>query len=405
VLNRGRSDGYRRVLATRGAPIFFVATLVARTGIAMTSFGVIWLVHWRTGSFGSAGVVGGTLAIAEAGVGPQVARAVDRRGQNKVLPRWLAAHGVAVACLVAAVLAGCPSIVLVVLGAFVGGSIPQIGALSAARWSALLGGTPALPSAFALEALSNDLAYLAGPAAVGTISTTISPAVGSALAAALILVGGLVLVMRRGTVPPPATRESGTSSWIRKLVTPGFSVLVGVSFGFGFFFGCLQVSVAAFTTHRHAADLAGPLYSLMAGVSMVAGLCYGLRRWRMRHTTQLLLTVSVLLVGCLLAMLANTLPGLAPALVVSGLAIAPSLTLLSVLTEAVVDRVALTQALTWLSSAGAAGVAAAVTLTGREIDGAGSRWGFGTAFVAVSLMAIMIYAGRSALLRSARNAA
>ena len=54
----------------------------------------------------------------------------------------------------------------------------------------------ALPTAFALESLSNELAYLFGPALAGTVSAALAPA-GVALAATSILVGCLALARQR----------------------------------------------------------------------------------------------------------------------------------------------------------------------------------------------------------------
>ena len=63
-----------------------------------------------------------------------------------------------------------PGWLLAVAGALVGASLPQLSAVALARWSALLEGQrrPALPTAYALESLSNSVAYLVGPALVST---------------------------------------------------------------------------------------------------------------------------------------------------------------------------------------------------------------------------------------------
>ncbi|NED12172.1 MFS transporter, partial [Streptomyces sp. SID9124] len=146
------SATYRTLLRTPGAAAFFLTATAGRLGIAMTSLAVIWLVHDRTGSYAVAGLVAGCFAVTEALAGPQVARVVDRFGQPRVLPGVLLAHVTAVASLLALTSAGAPHGVLAAAGALAGGTIPQLGALSAARWSALLRDErEALPTAFALE--------------------------------------------------------------------------------------------------------------------------------------------------------------------------------------------------------------------------------------------------------------
>src|SRR6185503_12321448 len=47
---------------------------VGRVGIAMTGLGLVWLLHARTGSYGTAGLAAAGFALAEALIGPQLAR-------------------------------------------------------------------------------------------------------------------------------------------------------------------------------------------------------------------------------------------------------------------------------------------------------------------------------------------
>src|ERR1700723_3600987 len=77
---------YRTGLSLPGAAAFFAAAAVARLGVAMTILGVLWAVRGATGSFASAGVTTAAFALADATVGPQVARLVEDRGQHRVLP-------------------------------------------------------------------------------------------------------------------------------------------------------------------------------------------------------------------------------------------------------------------------------------------------------------------------------
>jgi hypothetical protein len=85
---------YRTLLRTPGAAAFFLTGAAGPAGIAMTSLGIVWLVHARTGSYAPAGLVTGGFALAEAVTGPQLARLTDRFGQAKPercrpgLPGW-----------------------------------------------------------------------------------------------------------------------------------------------------------------------------------------------------------------------------------------------------------------------------------------------------------------------------
>src|ERR1700751_2965593 len=102
------SATYRTLLRAPGAAAFFLTAAVGRVGIAMTSLGIVWLVHTQTSSYATAGLVTGGSQVAEAVAGPQLARLIDRFGQSRVLPPALLAHAVAVATLWALVAAGTP---------------------------------------------------------------------------------------------------------------------------------------------------------------------------------------------------------------------------------------------------------------------------------------------------------
>src|SRR5579863_3415577 len=257
------SASYRTLLRGPGAAAFFFTAAVGRVGIAMTSLGIVWLVHARTGSYGAAGLVTGGFAVAEAVAGPQLARLIDRFGQTRVLPPVLLAHAGAVATLLALVAAGVPGWLMTAGGVLVGATIPQLGALSAARWAALLRGrrATALPTAFALESLANELAYLAGPALVSILGASGYPAAGTVLAAVLVVAGGMCFAAQRRTAPE-ASVASGRHRAGRCLLRPGFVVLAGVNLAIGGFFGAMQISVIAFALEHGAAGIAAVLFTV-----------------------------------------------------------------------------------------------------------------------------------------------
>ena len=251
------SATYRTLLRAPGAAAFFLTAAVGRVGIAMTSLGIVWLVHARTGSYTTAGLVTGGFAVAEAVAGPQLARLIDRFGQRRVLPPALLAHAAAVATLLALVAVGTPDWLMTAGGVLAGATIPQLGALSAARWAALLRDerAAALPAAFALESLANELAYLAGPALVSILGASGYPAAGTVLAATLVVGGGLCFAAQRRTAPP-ASGAAERHRTGRSLLPPGFAVLVGVNLAIGGFFGAMQISVTAFAVKHGAAGTA-----------------------------------------------------------------------------------------------------------------------------------------------------
>jgi hypothetical protein len=393
------SAAYRALLRTPGAASFFATAAVGRTGIAMTSLGIVWLVHARTGSYATAGLVTGGFAVAEAAVGPQLARLIDRFGQTSVLPPALLAHAAAVATLLALVAADAPDWLMAAGGVLAGATIPQLGALSAARWAALLRAewAAALPTAFALESLANELAFLVGPALVSILGATGHSALGTTLAGTLVVTGGLCFAAQRRTAPPVASGAAGHNRASRSLLRPGFAVLVGVNLAIGGFFGATQVSVTAFAVEHGAAGAAAALFTASGCASLLAGWLYGLRRWRTAPRVQLAVAAAGLTAGCLPLLVAGSLPELGFGFALTGLAVPPLLVICSVLAELAVHRAVLTQAFVWLNSASAAGAASAAAVAGWAVDAAGAHGGFVIAATAAGVMALLAVAGLRAL--------
>jgi hypothetical protein len=388
------SATYRTLLRTPGAAAFFLTAAVGRVGIAMTGLGIVWLVHTRTGSYATAGLVTGGFAVAEAVAGPQLARLIDRFGQTRVLAPALLAHAAAVAALLALVAAGAPDWQLTAGGVLAGASIPQLGALSAARWAALLGDdqAAALPTAFALESLSNEVAYLAGPALVSVLGATGRPTLGTMLAGALVVGGGLCFAAQRRTAPAVATAASGAAVQHRagaSLLRPGFAVLAGLNLAIGVFFGATQISVTAFAVEHGVAGSAAALFLVSSCAGVLAGWLYGLHRWPAAPRVQLTVAAAGLAAGCLPLLVASSPFELGFGIVLTGLAVPPLLVLCSVLAESAVHRAVLTQAFVWLNSASAAGSAGAAAVTGWVVTGFGAHGGFVVAAVAAGVMAVL----------------
>jgi predicted MFS family arabinose efflux permease len=377
------ATGYRSLLRTPGAAAFFLAAATGRVGIAMTGLGLVWLLHARTGSYGTAGLAAAGFALAEALIGPHLARLIDRFGQTRVLPFCLLAHAAAIA----GVLASTTAAAQIAAATCAGAVVPQLGALSGARWAHLLRGERAgeLPTAFALESLANATAFLLGPVLVASLGAIGDAALASGIAAGLILGGGAALAAQRRTAPRPATRtaprpareraghaRTGHARTARTtLLRPAFLLLALLNLAIGLFFGTMGVSVSSFAA-GHGVPGAAAAITAAAGLSgLLSGWVYGLRRHRAPARRQLVVAAAYLTGAALLLPLAPSAIWLGAAAVVTEVAVPPTLVLLNVLTEKAVHPAALTQAFTWNNSASAAGSAVAASLAGRVAD----AWG------------------------------
>ena len=369
------TGGYRSLLRAPGAAAFFIGATSGRVGIAMTGLGLVWLLHDRTGSYATAGLAAAAFALAEALVGPHLARLVDRFGQTRVLPLYLVAHG----CAVAGVLLSTTPAAAVVAAACAGAAVPQLGALSAARWAHLLRGTrdDDLPTAFSLESLANATSFLLGPVLVTALGAAGHATAASLLAAGLILGGGTALALQRRTAPPPHPphRDTGHADVGRaarsSLLAPSFLLLALLNLAIGLYFGTMGVAVTAFAVGQGTPAAATPIIAAGSLAGLASGWLYGRRRRGTPARVQLVVVTAYLTATAALLPFAPSAAWLGAALVLTEAAVPPTLVLLTVLTERSVRPSVLTQAFTWNNSASAAGSALAASLAGRAAD----AWG------------------------------
>ena len=363
------ATGYRFLLRTPGAAAFFLTAAAGRVGIAMTGLGLVWLLHARTGSYGTAGLAAAGFALAEALIGPHLARLIDRFGQTRVLPFCLIAHAAAVADVLASTTAAAQIAAATCAGAVV----PQFGALSGARWAHLLRGErlascpppsrwsrwPTLPLSFSGPSWS--------PRSARSV-TRPWPAVSPR---AWFSAGERRWPRSAGPRPgPPASAPDMPAPHGRRCCGRPFLLLALLNLAIGLFFGTMGVSVSSFAT-CHGVPGAAAAITAAAGLSgLLSGWAYGLRRivphgasssWPPPYPTG----------AALLLPFAPSAIWLGAAAVATEVAVPPTLVLLNVLTEKAVHPAALTQAFTWNNSASAAGSAVAASLARRVAD----AWG------------------------------
>ena len=158
-------------------------------------------------------------------------------------------------------------------------------------------------------------------------------------------------------------------------------------------FGSVEVAVIAFAQHHGASNLAGLLLGVIALGSMSAGLWYGSRQWTRDIAVRYRLTLATLAVGGLPAVAAMSLWQLAPAALLVGLSIAPTLIAGSGLVARVVPASSRTEGFTWQATGINAGVAAGAALGGVLIDSISVRSAFLIGPIAAALGALVVLAG------------
>lgn len=401
ALTRARSltRPYADILRTDRAWTFYLWSLPPRLGGAMLGLGLVWLIHWSTGSYAAAGLVAGGYALTGAVVGPHLARLVDHFGQARTVPPLLVLNAVAIIALVVAAAIRGPVVVLIGIAAIAAICGPQFSALGRARWLQLHDASPRLSTAFALESLTDEIPFVLGPALVGTLSVGVHPAAGPVTAVVLLLLGGIPFALQRSGAPAPSRDLRGTRNR-RSAFHPRLFALLAVFIAFGLIFGAMQVSVTAMAVRMGRPALAGPMYSAFSLLSMIGGIVYGAVHWKISIATRLIAAQAALAVLALPLLFVDRQPWVAITVALPGIAIAPALIAANTLAGQLASRSAVTQTFTWIASAMALGLAAGQSLAGQAADKLDVHAGF-----AIPIAAAAIGAAVTGLLRTSRPAA
>jgi MFS family permease len=393
---------YLRLFAVPGARAFSAAGWVGRLPAPMLGLGAVLLVEEETGSYGVAGAVSGTLALSFALAGPQWARAMDRRGQGPVLRVAMVGLVLAGIAFVTAVEAGAPRWSWFLLAAVTGGFGPNIGSMVRARWSAALD-REGRQTAYAFEAVADEVVFVLGPPLVTLLATLIAPPVGFLTGIAAGAAGGLWLSGLRATEPPLHPVDPGAPRRRRSVLTPALLVVTVTYLAVGTVFGALDVVVIGFAEHEGAQALSGLALAVFAGGSLVAGLVYGLVKLPGTLAQRFVGTAIAFGVAAQLLWSVGSLPVLVGCGFLAGLTIAPVLVSGTSLVESRVAPGVLTESLAWTITGLTVGVTAGSALAGAAVDAWGAEQAFVVPATAASFAAVLALLG-APLLR-ARHAA
>src|SRR5690606_23384616 len=194
--------------------------------------------------------------LAMAAAGPFQARMVDRLGQGRTIPLLALGFGVSTGGLVVAVGSGTPSPVPQAIAVVAGASYPLVGTYVRARWTHRLRGTPELHTAYALEALFDEVVFMVGPPLVTLLATTFHPVAGVLSALVFGVAGGLAFAALRGTEPPVLRRTSRAAAKARMPWTVLAPTTVACA-GIGVLLGGAEIVVVAVATEQEQRPAAG----------------------------------------------------------------------------------------------------------------------------------------------------
>lgn len=381
---------YRRLFARPGTRAFTLGNLVARLPMGMFGVSAVVMIASARGSYALAGAVTATGLAATAVVAPWTARLVDRYGQARVAVPATAVALLGGIGLVLCVRFGTPDWTLFAAYAATA-TTPNTGGMSRARWAHLLRDDPAaLHTANSFEQAADELCFMLGPVLAAFLSGTLFPEAGMLAGSALLMTGVLLFAAQRST-EPPARPRTASGSPVR---APGMPPLLLAFLATGAVFGAMEVVTIAFADARGHESAAGVVLALQAAGSCGAGLLYGAMRQdgtapealAERRFPRSVAAMAVLLTLPLLAAsLTGSLPLLAGALLVAGMATAPTMVTGMTLVQRRTPEGRLNEGMTLAVTGLLGGIAAGSATGGWVVEHVSPEAGYGVPVLAATL--------------------
>ncbi|ROQ52477.1 putative MFS family arabinose efflux permease [Rathayibacter sp. PhB152] len=382
---------YARAFALPGSLAFSSAGWLGRFPKGSLAIGVLVLVSAQSGSYALGGAVSGALTLALAVTGPLWSRVMDRWGQRRALALSLPVLVAASLGLVAAVLLGAPVWTWFALGILAGAAVLDVGSAVRSRWSAATSDPGLRHTAYSVESVADEAAFVVAPPIVTLLASLVHPAAGVLVGLGIGVAGGVALLVQTGTQPALAPVRSAASP-ARERLPLGLVGIVAVFATIGGVFGSFNVAAIATAEASGAGAASGLLLSAYSIGSVLTGVVVGAARLPGGPRSRFLVAGAVFGVVVPVVVLAGSLPALIALAFIAGLATSPLLITGSSLVESIAPRSRLTEALAWPPTGIALGATAGSTLSGLAVEALGPQSGFLVTAAAAALGALLTLA-------------
>jgi MFS family permease len=372
-----------------------VPYLVGRLPTSMVLLALLLMVRAGEQSFGRAGLVSAAYGVGAAVSAPVLGRIADRRGQTRVLVICGVAYAVTLSWTVFA--SARLSFGSVVAGALLAGiAAPPTGACMRALWPQLVADEELRETSYALDGMLIEASELAGPLLVAGVVALAGPSLAVIVAAVMTAGGALLFAAARPS--REMARSTRDFHWAGPLRHRGVCALLAVIFVSTAGIGCFEVAVVGFAAHHGGSAGSGVLLACVTAGSIVGGLWYGSRTWRAPLTRQLAVLLGIVAALSLLPLLAPNQLVMGLLLVVTGVAVAPSLVVQLSLMSRITTPESRTEAFTWGGTANFAGIAIGGAFAGWVLERFSVAGAF-TAAAGTALLAVAVAAAAHPSLR------
>ncbi|WP_054309043.1 MFS transporter [Mesorhizobium sp. 1M-11] len=385
---------YGEIFRVPGAKGFAAAAFIARLPIAMAPIGIVAMLSQARGEYWLAGAVSATFALTNAFAAPQISRWIDRLGQTAVAAPTTIISVIAFIALLAATHYDWPSWTLFA-SAFLAAAMPSVPAMVRARWTEKFRDRPELNTAFAFESVADELVYIAGASLSVGLSVALFPEAGMLASTLLLAFGMAAFILQRASEPKIRQPEHG-SGGSAIMLRPVQIITLALVF-VGAIFATAEVSSVAITKELGQPTAASLVIGVYAAGSFIVGLIVGALNLQAPKQRLLALSIAIVALTTLPLLVANTVPLLALAVFVSGVAISPTFIMAFGLIERRVPEAMLTEGITWVMTGIGIGMALGAFVAGWVVDNYGAQNGFWVSVAAGTIAFVIVLLGQKAL--------
>jgi MFS family permease len=384
---RGRARMFA-VVRSPDAPTLLAARTLGSLPVGMVPLGIILLLRAEGRSYGVAGLADGTYALGFAVMQPLLGRLIDRFGMGRVLTPLAVVFPTLLVALVLSASRGTPAIVTIVLAPLAGGTLPPLGACMRSLWPTLIASPGLRSTAFAIDAMLQELTFIIGPPVLALLVALVGPRVALLAAAGCGSLGGIAFTLRAHSRHVRTPRLGGAlrSAAVRRLIA--VSGLLGGAFG------ATEVAMPAFCERHDSRPLAGLMLAAIALGSAFGGAIFAGRAPNVPATRRVLLAMGCYGIALLPLLLAPSIPVMAVLAFISGMPIAPAYAGLYLLLDRFCVPGTLTETFAWNAMCLFAGVSLGTALGGALIGPGSYRASLGLG-AALGLACALLVARRA----------
>jgi hypothetical protein len=275
------------------------------------------------------------------------------------------------ALLVVAAQSHAGTAVMIVLAAMSGGLLPPVAPVVRVMLGEMFEDPGTRETAYALEAVIQEVLWITGPLFVALVVAFGSPAVAVGLLGVVVVTGTTLFLRSPWLHSEPAAANNRRSARSSALASPELRALLAPIALTGAGLGAIEVGLPSLALHAGSRPASGLLLALWSVGSMAGGLWYGARAWRspLAQRYRMLLGLAVLCTAPLIA--ARSIPAGILCSLLAGLTIAPMFSCQYALVGRAVTAGSETEAFTWVSAALIGGLAGGSALAGAVIGPGG----------------------------------